>query len=79
MIRAGVAVVRRPGLWVTALRLVRRTAPPGWWRSRPFLPVPPAEYVRFRLLTQYGDPDHRWVPGDVVRYLEWCKSWETAS
>jgi len=79
MIRAGVAVARRPGLWFTALRLVRRTTPSGWWRSRPFLPVPPRDYVRFRLLTQYGDAEHRWEPGDVVRYLTWCKSWEMSS
>ena len=55
---------------------MRRTAPPGWWKKRPFLPVPSGEYLRFRLLTQYGDADHRWETGDVIRYLDWCKSWE---
>ena len=73
------AVIRRPGLWPTAIRQMRRTTPSGWWRQRPFLPVPSGEYLRFRLLTQYGDADHTWEPGDVVRYLDWCKSWETAS
>lgn len=79
MIRAGVAVARRPGLWSTALRVARRTATPGWWQRPPFLPVPSGDYLRFRLLTQYGDTAHRWEPDDVVRYLAWCKSWETAS
>jgi hypothetical protein len=45
---------------------------PRWWRRPPFLPVPDADYVRFRLETQYGTggaPD----PADVVVYLRWCR------
>ncbi len=76
MIRVALAVARRPRLWVTAVRQMRRTAPPGWWRRRPFLPVPSGEYLAFRLLTQYGSPDHRWEPDDVVGYLEWCRAYE---
>lgn len=73
MIRALPAVVRRPGLWATAIRQARRTAPPGWWRRPPFLPLPSGEYLRFRLLTQYGDARARPSGRDVVSYLEWCK------
>ncbi|MEP1126229.1 MAG: hypothetical protein ABJH68_20290 [Ilumatobacter sp.] len=76
MIRSGLAVARRPRLWSTAARQARRTSAPGWWKRRPFLPVPSGEYLRFRLLTQYGDDEHAWDPDDVVRYLEWCRSWE---
>ncbi len=76
MIRAGLAVVRRPGLWATAIRQARRTSSPGWWKQRPFLPVPSGDYLRFRLLTQYGDDQHGWEPDDVVRYLEWCRAWD---
>ena len=47
--------------------------PTAWWRHRPFLPVPAAPYLRFRLLTQYGDPDRRPEPVDVLNYLTWCK------
>jgi len=68
-------VARRPELWTTALRQARRTAPPGWWRRRPFLPVPGRGYLQFRMLTQYGDGSARPVPGDVVAYLEWCREW----
>jgi hypothetical protein len=67
------AVLGRPSLWRTALRQWRRTTPPGWWRRRPFLPVPPGEYLHFRLVTQYGDPDRRIVAGDVLNYLAWCR------
>ena len=73
MIRSGLAVLRRPALWSTAARQMRRMAPPGWWRRRPFLPVPSGEYLRFRMLTQYGDTGHEWVPEDVVGYLSWCR------
>lgn len=68
------ALARRPTLWPTALRQWRRLVPPAWWRRRPFLPVPAPEYVRFRLLTQYGDDEHALEPADVVNYLLWCRS-----
>jgi hypothetical protein len=76
MIAVSAALLRRPSLWATAARQMRRTAAAGWWRRPPFLPVPSGRYLQFRLLTQYGDPDHRWEPDDVVNYLRWCKSWE---
>ena len=60
-------------MWTTAVRQMRRTAPAGWWRRRPFLPVPSGDYLRFRLVTQYGSADHRPEPADVLNYLAWCK------
>lgn len=63
------AVLVRPWLWAVALRL----APPGWWRRRPFLPLPDAEYAAFRLQTMYGDAGHPAEPADVVTYLKWCR------
>ena len=74
--RAALAVLRRPVLWPTALRVVRRTAPPGWYRHRPFLPVPSGDYLRFRLLTQYGETDRPPDPDDEVDYLTWCRDWD---
>lgn len=76
---AVVAVLVRPHLWATALRQVGRLAPTGWWRRAPFLPVPPAAYMEFRAITQYGgghgaETAHA-RPLDVVDYLEWCKEW----
>ena len=32
-----------------------------------------ATYLRFRLLTQYGDTDARASGADVVNYLAWCR------
>ncbi len=72
--RAALAVSRHPVLWPTAVRQVKVLAAPGWWRRSPHLPLPAADYFRFRLQTAYGDqrdPD----PGDVVTYLHWCRAW----
>ena len=76
MIGAAIAIVGHPSLWTTGLRQARRLARPGWWRRPPFLPAPPPEYVRFRLITQYGDERHRPEPHDVLNYLRWCKQWD---
>jgi hypothetical protein len=76
VIRAAVSVARCPSLWPTALRQARRTAAPGWWRRPPFLPVPSGEYLRFRVVTQYGDAARAPDPDDVLTYLLWCKQWD---
>jgi hypothetical protein len=76
VIAAALAVARRPRLWPVALRQARSTAPAGWWRHRPFLPIPSREYVHFRMLTQYGDSRHAPDPSDVVNYLAWCQRWD---
>ncbi len=70
------ALARRPILWPTAVRQARRTAAPGWWRRRPFLPVPSGDYLRFRMLTQYGETDRQPDVQDVVKYLLWCREWD---
>ena len=74
MLRIVLAVAGHPRLWPVALRQWRRTTPAGWWRRRPFLPVPSPEYLRFRLVTQYGDSEARASAADVVNYLAWCRT-----
>ncbi|MBU6317580.1 MAG: hypothetical protein KGR47_13790 [Acidobacteria bacterium] len=71
--RVAVGVLRRPSLWMVALQQWRRTTPTGWWRRRPFLPVPSRDYLHFRLVTQYGREDAPIAAGDVMDYLAWCK------
>jgi hypothetical protein len=63
-------------MWSTAIRQARRTASPGWWRTWPFLPVPSGDYLRFRMLTQYGETDRPPDPADVLNYLAWCREWD---
>ena len=76
MIRVALAVARRPSLWGVAIRQARRTARAGWWLRPPFVPVPDQSYMRFRLLTQYGETSHPPEPSDVLDYLAWCKRWD---
>lgn len=81
VVRVVLAVLCRPRLWAVAVRQALSLARPGWWRQAPFLPVPPAGYVRFRLVTAYGgagDAGARSsasVADDVVAYLGWCRVW----
>ncbi len=67
------AVLARPHLWVTALRVGRRHAPPGWWRRPPFLPLPDADWMSFRYETAFADGTGRPSPDEVVDYLEWVR------
>ena len=67
-------LVRHPTLWGTAVGQLWRLAAPGWWRRRPFLPLPDPAYLRFRLQTAYGD-DRAPEPADVITYLHWCRTW----
>ncbi len=72
--RALLAVLPHPSLWVTGLRQARRLAVPGWWRRPPFLPLPARAYLRFRMETAYGGRgDQPPVPRDLVTYLRWCR------
>lgn len=72
-LRIVLAVVGRPGLWLTALRQARRLARRGWWYRPPFLPLPGRAYLGFRAETQYGDQSHPPIPQDVLNYLAWCQ------
>lgn len=71
---AALVVARHPSLWAVGIRQVVVLAAPGWWRRRPFLPLPAPDYLRFRLQTAYGgDGTLPPEPADVVTYLRWCR------
>ncbi len=42
-----------------------------WYAKAPFLPVPPAEYVRWRMYTAYGDESAVPPVADVLRFARW--------
>jgi len=72
------AVLPRPSLWWVAARQAIRLAPTRWWSTPPHLPVPPEDYIRFRMVTAYGGDGSApptQVARDVVSYLEWCRTW----
>jgi hypothetical protein len=69
------AVAAHPSLWWVGIRQALVLAPPGWWRRPPFLPLPAAEYLRFRLQTAYGGAgDQAPAPADVLDYLRWVRA-----
>jgi hypothetical protein len=77
--RAAVAVVARPRLWPVAGGQLVRLAARGWWRRWPPVPAPDPGYLRFRLQTQYGDPEREPEPADLVAYLDWCRVFRRAA
>ena len=46
----------------------------GWFAHPPFLPLPPDEYVRWRMYTAYGDEDAVPPLRDVLRYARWRRA-----
>lgn len=67
---AGRAVLS-PRLAIDLLRTAWAFRRRHWWRRAPFLPVPDATYLRWRMYTAYGD--ERAVPPalDVIRFARW--------
>lgn len=69
-----IALARRPWLIPTTLRQIKTMSRPRWWAQRPFLPLPPADYLEFRQVTATGDGDAVPSVHDTVTWLEWCRS-----
>ncbi|HSJ63425.1 MAG TPA: hypothetical protein VK922_05895 [Gemmatimonadaceae bacterium] len=65
--------VRSPPIAAALLRVAWNFRARDWWRRPPFLPLPPREYVRWRMHTAYGDPDAVPPVDDVVRYARWVR------
>jgi len=60
-----------PRLALDLLRLAWAFRARDWYRRLPFLPIPPAEYIRWRMYTAYGD-EHAVPPvEDIVRFATW--------
>ena len=60
-----------PRLAIDLARLAWSFRARGWYKRPPFFPLPPPEYIRWRMYTAYGD--ERAVPPveDVVRFARW--------
>jgi hypothetical protein len=67
---AGLAM-RHPTLVPLLLGAAWRFRAKDWYRRAPFLPLPPAAYVEWRLHTAYGDGGAGPQPGELARYLRW--------
>jgi hypothetical protein len=60
-----------PRLALDLLRLVWAFRARGWYRRAPFLPLPPADYMRWRMYTAYGDEQAVPPVEDVIRFATW--------
>jgi hypothetical protein len=45
----------------------------GWWRRRPFLPIPDEAYWRFRMTTALGEPEAVPTVEEVVTAARWSR------
>lgn len=60
-----------PALAVDLLRVAWRFRHRHWFRRFPFLPLPAASYVRWRLYTAYGDEQAIPPADDVIAFARW--------
>ena len=63
--------VASPRLAIDLLRVAWSMRARDWYRRAPFLPLPPPEYVRWRMFTAYGDEAAVPPVDDVVRFARW--------
>jgi len=61
-----------PPLAAALLRVAWRFRRRQWYRRPPFLPIPDRHYLRWRMLTAYGDADAVPSVDDVARYARWA-------
>ena len=60
-----------PRLALDLARLTWSFRARDWYRRPPFLPLPPRDYIRWRMLTAYGDEEAVPPLDDVVRFARW--------
>jgi hypothetical protein len=60
-----------PRLALDLLRLAWSFRRRDWYRRAPFLPLPPREYLRWRMFTAYGNEDIVPPVRDVVHFARW--------
>ena len=63
--------LRRPRLIPHLLGTAWAFRARAWYRRPPFLPLPPASYLRWRMETAYGDPDAVPTDEELERFLRW--------
>ena len=64
--------VMHPTLALDLVRVAWRFRAREWYRRAPFLPLPDATYLKWRMYTAYGDFDAVPSPDEVERYVRWA-------
>jgi cytochrome c biogenesis factor len=73
LLRVAGLCARHPGLIGPALGAAWRFRAAGWYRRFPFLPVPPAAYMAWRLETAFGSASAVPEAAELRRYLQWTR------
>ena len=71
MLRLVGLALARPVLGWALLRTAWRFRSRDWYRRPPFLPLPPAPYLAWRMHTAWGDEEHEPGAAELERYLRW--------
>src|SRR5262245_48525799 len=73
--RDSISYVRHLQIAWALVRFYFRLTPAQWYRRFPFLPVPPRNYIQWRLRTAYGkdQPSIREVIQDLWRLGDWLR------
>jgi hypothetical protein len=70
-LRLGARAALSPRLAVDLLRLAWSFRARNWTRRFPFLPLPPPEYMKWRMFTAYGDENAIPPVDDIVNFARW--------
>ncbi len=70
-LRLALKALVRPRLAVDLLRLAWSFRARDWYRRPPFLPLPPRDYMRWRMFTAYGDEQAIPPAQDVANFARW--------
>jgi len=70
-LRLAVRALVRPRLAVDLLRLAWSFRARDWYRRPPFVPIPPRDYMRWRMFTAHGDEQAIQDVDDVVNFARW--------
>jgi hypothetical protein len=65
-------LIVRPGDLIAVIRTAWRFRRRGWFTKPPFLPVPPQEYVRWRMYTAYGTAEVVPTADELIRFARWA-------
>lgn len=64
--------IRNPVVAIALARVGWRFRRRDWFRRFPFMPVPDATYLRWRMHTAFGRDDAVPSADDVIRYARWA-------
>jgi len=78
--RDTISAVRHLKIAWALLRFYGRAVPGDWYRKFPFLPIPPRDYIQWRLHTAYGQrrPPLGTVVRDVWQFGDWLRTFPRA-